>query len=77
MQLAGVSVGNRYGPYLRINPRALHLVEDVSDLFQTGDMSAIRIEGSVPRRSFGKGVNEQFLNTTWVDLEMEFVRDRV
>ena len=55
----------------------MHLVEDVSDLFQIGDMNAVWIEGSVPRRSFGEGIDEEFLNTTRMDLEMEFIRDRV
>ena len=77
VQLAGIGVGNRYGPHLRIDRRALHLVEDVSDLFQIGDVSAVWIESSVPRRSFGEGINEEFLDTTRVDLEMEFVRDGV
>jgi len=55
----------------------LHLVKGVSDLFQIGDVSAVRIEGSFPRRSFWKAINEEFLNTTRVDLEMEFVRDGI
>ena len=77
VRLAGVSVGDRYGPHLRIDCRALHLVEDVSDLFQIGDVSAVWIESSVPRRSFGEGIDEEFLNTKRMDLEMELIRDGV
>jgi len=55
----------------------LHLVESVSDLFQIGDVGAVRIEGPIPRRTLREGVNEKFLNATWVDLEVKFVRDRV
>ena len=76
-RLVGISVGNRYRPYLGIDRRALHLVEDVSDFSQIGDVSAVWIESSVPRRSFREGINEEFLDTTRVDLEMEFVRDGV
>lgn len=63
--------------YLRINCGALHLVESVSDLFQIGDVSSVRIKSSVPQRSFWEGIDEELLDTTWVNLEMEFVRDRV
>jgi hypothetical protein len=77
VRLAGIGVGSRYGPDLRIYRRALHLVEGVSDLLQIGNVSAVWIEGSVPRHSFGEGANEKLLNTTRVDLEMEFVRDGV
>ena len=77
VRLAGIGVGYRCGPYLRIDRRALHLVECISNLFQIGDVSAVWIEGSVPRRSFGEGIDEELLNTTRMNLEMEFVRDRV
>lgn len=46
MRLAGTGAGNRYGPHLGIDRRALHLVKGVSDLFQIGDVSAVWIEGS-------------------------------
>jgi hypothetical protein len=55
----------------------LHLVEDVSDLFQVGNVSTIWIEGSIPRCALREGIHEELLNATWVDLEMELVRDRV
>ena len=74
---ASVGTDDCSGPHLGIDRRALHLVENVSDLLQIGDVSTVWIEGPVPRRSLGEGINEEFLNTTWVDLEMEFVRDRI
>jgi len=55
----------------------LHLVKDVSDLFQISDMSTVRIEGPVLRCTLREGVNEEFLSATGVDLEMELVRDGV
>ena len=71
------SANERDEPYLGINRGALHLVDDVSGLFQISDMSTVRIEGFGPRRSFREGINKELLNAAWVDLEMEFVRDRV
>ena len=40
-------------------------------------MSAVWIEGTIPRRTLREGVNEEFLNATGVDLEVESVRDGV
>ena len=74
---ASVGTDDCSGPHLRIDRGALHLVESVSDLFQIGDVSPVWIEGSIPRCSLGEGVDEEFLNTARVDLEMEFVRDRI
>ena len=74
---ASTSADDRYGPHLRIDRGSLHLVKDVSDLFQISDMSTVRIEGPVLRCTLREGVNEEFLSATGVDLEMELVRDGV
>lgn len=65
------------GPYLWCYRGALHLVKDISDLFQVGDVSAIWIEGPIPRRALGEGIDEKFLNATGMDLEVKFVCDGV
>lgn len=70
MRSAGIGGGNDYGSHLGVNSRTLHLVEDVSGLFQVGDVSTVWVESSVPRCSFGKGINEEFLNAARVNLEM-------
>jgi hypothetical protein len=72
-----VSTGDHNGAYLGIDPGALHLVENLSNLFQVGDVSTVRIEGTIPRRTLREGVDEEFMNATGVDLEVEFVRDGV
>ena len=63
--------------HLRINGGTLHLIENVSDLFQIVDVGTVWIKGSGPRRALRKGINEEFLNATRVDLEVKLVRNRV
>jgi hypothetical protein len=55
----------------------LHLVKNISHLFQVGDVSAIWIEGTIPRCALREGINEKFLNATGMDLEVKFVCDGV
>ena len=63
--------------HLGIDRRALHLVKNVSDLFQVRNVTTIWIERSIPRCALGEGVDEEFLNAPSVNLEVEFVRDRI
>ena len=72
-----VSAGDRNGAYLGIDPGALHLVENLSNLSQVGDVSTVWVEGTIPRRTLREGIDEEFMNATGVDLEVEFVRDGV
>ena len=74
---ASVRAVNCDEPYFWIDRGALHFVEGVPDLFQIGDVSTTRVEGTVPRRALREGIDEEFLNTTGVNLEVEFVRDGV
>ena len=76
-QLTGNSVGDGYGPHLRVYRGALHPVEDVSDLFQIGDVGTVWVQGSIPRCTLGERVDEEFLNATRLDLEVEFICDGV
>jgi hypothetical protein len=55
----------------------LHLVENVSDFLQVSDVSTVWIEGSIPRCPLREGVDDEFLNAAWVDLEMKLVCNRV
>ena len=72
-----VGAGDRNGAYLGIDPGALHLVENLSNLFQVSDVSTVRVEGTIPRRALREGIDEEFMNATGVDLEVEFVGEGV
>ena len=76
-RLTSNGIGDGYGPHLRVYRGALHPVEDVSDLFQIGDVGTVWIRGSAPRRTLGERVDEEFLNATRLDLEVKFICDGV
>jgi hypothetical protein len=63
--------------YFWCNRRSLHLVNDLSHLLQVFKMCAIRIESTFTLGASRKRVDEEFSNTTRVNLEVKTSGDGV
>lgn len=54
----------------RSDRRPLHLVQDIPDLLEVGDVRSVGVQGTFTRGTFGKRGDEEFESAAGVDLEV-------